>query len=229
MTEKKILIVDDDDLLLTVMKRYLVQRGYKHVLAVSTGEDSIEAASQTCFNTVILDINLPGIDGWQVLERVKSMSPDTEVIMITGSSAEANRYRSIQNGAFALLEKPFALEELDRMLQCTFRSVCTKRIDSLRAVCQMPSKIIHDGLEFNGIMENMSESGVLIKIDVPCNHFQIGSGVDVVFLAENSSLTMKGEIARQNGNGSSEQISVGVRLINPSRSYLNLLDYLLAV
>ena len=229
MTEKKILIVDDDELLLMVLKRYLDQQGFKHVLAVPSGQDSIEAISHTRFDTIVLDINLPGIDGWQVLERVKIISPDTEVIMITGASAVINRCRSIQNGAFALLEKPFALDELNRMLQCTFRPVCTKRINSLRAACQVPSKIIYDGLEFPGTLENMSETGVLIKIDIHCNHFRIGSEVDIVFSSANSALTMKGEIARQNSPDYSGQRHIGVRLMNPSRSYLNLLDYLVSV
>lgn len=229
MTEKKILIVDDDDLLLMMLKRYLDQRGYQHVLAVPSGEDSIEALSHTCFDTVLLDINLPRVDGWQVLEKVKSISPDTEVIMITGSRSISNRYRSIQNGAFSLLEKPFALEELDRMLQCSFRPVCSKRINPLRAVCYVPSKIKYGGLELTGMLENMSETGVLIKMDAACRDFQIGSIVDIVVSKSNSALNMKGEIARQKCVDSSEEMHIGVRLMNPSRSYLNLLDYFVAV
>ncbi|RJQ52024.1 MAG: response regulator [Nitrospiraceae bacterium] len=227
MTEKKILIVDDDDLLLMMLKRYLEHRGFKYVRAVPSGEASLEALSRFCFDTMILDINLPGINGWDVLERVKAAAPDTEVIMITGNPAETIRYKSIQSGAFALLEKPFTLEELNSVLQGTFRPACAKRVQPLRAVCRMPSKIIQNGLEVTGMLENMSGTGILIKMDRPCNSFRTGSEVDIVLLSVNSCLTVKGEITRQNSEDTSGQF-IGIRLMDPSRSYQNLLDYILA-
>ena len=79
----KILIIDDDPSICRLFKRFLKTNGYN----VSTSTDSEEGlflSRSEFFNVVILDIALPGIDGLALLSKIKSFSPDTEVIMITG-------------------------------------------------------------------------------------------------------------------------------------------------
>lgn len=112
---EKVLLVEDNELLLFSMKRFL-EREFNHVMAVSTGEDAITHLKGQFYNVVVLDIKLPGMDGWEVLEHIKRESPNTRVIVITTSEDEGTRENALSRGASEFLEKPFDLEELRKVL-----------------------------------------------------------------------------------------------------------------
>ncbi|MEK6692947.1 MAG: response regulator [Nitrospirota bacterium] len=112
---EKVLLVEDNELLLFSMKRFL-EREFNHVMAISTGEDAIAHLKGQFYNVVVLDIRLPGMDGWEVIEHIKRESPNTRVIVITTSEDEGTREKALSRGASEFLEKPFDLEELREIL-----------------------------------------------------------------------------------------------------------------
>ncbi len=85
-------------------------------MAISTGEDAIAHLKGQFYNVVVLDIRLPGMDGWEVIEHIKRESPNTRVIVITTSEDEGTREKALSRGASEFLEKPFDLEELREIL-----------------------------------------------------------------------------------------------------------------
>ncbi|MBI5805369.1 response regulator [candidate division TA06 bacterium] len=119
--EIKILVVDDDPSILELVTGFLksVKKGYK----VFTAVDGFEAGrllGQHDPHLVILDLKLPGIDGFEVCRQIKEQHSRTRVLAITGYDNEENRQRIMKAGADAYLGKPFRmgkfLEECERLL-----------------------------------------------------------------------------------------------------------------
>ncbi|MDI6761720.1 MAG: response regulator [Thermodesulfobacteriota bacterium] len=109
----KILIIDDDPSICRMFKRFLTAKGYE--LATSgDSEEGLFLSRSEFFNVIILDICLPGMDGLALLSKIKSFSPHTEVIMITGHWNIDTAVQSFKFGAHGYLTKPI---ELDHLLQ----------------------------------------------------------------------------------------------------------------
>jgi PAS domain S-box-containing protein len=112
----KILIIDDDPSICRLFKRFLKTNGYN----VSTSTDSQEGlflSRSEFFNVIILDIALPGIDGLALLSKIKSFSPDTEVIMITGHWNIEGAVQSFKLGAYDYLTKPIEIDLLFQIVK----------------------------------------------------------------------------------------------------------------
>jgi DNA-binding NtrC family response regulator len=87
----KILIVDDDDMINEVLS-FILGETYE-VSSYLSAERALALEDMSAFDVVITDVNLPGIDGIQFLERIKSANPNTPVIVITGYKISMWRYR----------------------------------------------------------------------------------------------------------------------------------------
>ena len=112
MVEKyRILIVDDDKLVRWSLIEVLNKNGYE-ATSTETGEEAINKIEDARFDLVITDLRLPGIGGFEVLNRVKEINPSTKVIMITayGSESVANEARA--KGAELLVNKPFEINRI---------------------------------------------------------------------------------------------------------------------
>ena len=88
-TKPKIMVVDDEPRMLSTITVILEDAGYD-VCGVEDGYKAIELAEQGNFALVFMDISLPGIDGVEAFKQIKSVSPGTPVIMMTGSSLAMN-------------------------------------------------------------------------------------------------------------------------------------------
>jgi DNA-binding response OmpR family regulator len=110
-----ILLVDDNELLLSGMKRFCEREAYR-VVTASTGTEAIERIRNGLFPVVILDINLPDMNGCDVLELIKYYSPQSMVVIITSDGNEKLREDVLMKGASDFLEKPFAVESLRAVL-----------------------------------------------------------------------------------------------------------------
>ena len=111
----KIMVVDDDDGILKVLKRFLVNLGYEAILAGS-GEEALEKMHEKP-EIVILDIMMPGMNGFEVLEKIKEQVPSTEVIVITGLDETGLGIESLERGAFEFMAKPLNLDHLKFLLE----------------------------------------------------------------------------------------------------------------
>ncbi len=110
-----ILLVDDNELLLSGMKRFCERESYK-VTTASTGGEALTRIRSGLYPVVILDVNLPDMNGCEVLERIKRCSPESMVVIITSDGDEKLRQDAFLKGAWDFLEKPFAVENLKAVL-----------------------------------------------------------------------------------------------------------------
>ncbi|GBD95074.1 transcriptional regulatory protein ZraR [bacterium BMS3Abin05] len=111
MGKASILVVEDNEDLCTAVAYNLKKKDYDAETAFS-GETALDKARRSIFDLVLLDINLPGIDGITVLKRLKAHDPDLLVIMITAYGDLSHAISAMQGGAYDYLTKPFELEEL---------------------------------------------------------------------------------------------------------------------
>ncbi|MBI2317191.1 MAG: sigma-54-dependent Fis family transcriptional regulator, partial [Betaproteobacteria bacterium] len=107
----RILVVDDEEIVIRSCLRILGEGGYE-VEAVRSGREALEKIEETPYDVLILDIMMPGMDGLEVLQRVKETHPDIDIIMVTGLSQIETAVRSMKLGAFDYLPKPFNPDEL---------------------------------------------------------------------------------------------------------------------
>ncbi|MDD5528696.1 MAG: DNA-binding response regulator [bacterium] len=113
MKSKKssVLVVDDESEICKMLKTFFEEERYEVSYAL-TGKDAIKKLKERKFNAVLLDINLPDIEGTELIPVFKGIHPDIEVVMITGHSTKENAIRALNNNASHYIEKPFNLEEL---------------------------------------------------------------------------------------------------------------------
>jgi DNA-binding NtrC family response regulator len=114
--ESKILIVDDDKSVRDFLEMFLKKRGYGQVQVAETGLDALKIIEDGDIKLVLLDIKLPGMDGIEVLRKIKEIKKDTGVIMITGFPDEERAKQAIKEGAYDYIVKPFDLAYLELSL-----------------------------------------------------------------------------------------------------------------
>ena len=139
-----VLIVDDDRMNVEVLTRLLVRDGYR-VVSVSNGGLAIEAAMQERPHVVLMDVNMPGMDGFEACRRLKQ-NPATRllpVILISGLMTTADRIRGIEAGGDDFLSKPFALDELRaRIRSLTQTKRHTDELESAESVIRSLALIL---------------------------------------------------------------------------------------
>ena len=102
----KILIVDDEDVSLTSVRRILKWRGIRDVEVCDNGKDAIKRIKEGDFDIVLLDLLMPEVDGMQVLEFAKPFQPQTEFIILTAVDDIPTTVKAIRQGAYDYLVKP---------------------------------------------------------------------------------------------------------------------------
>lgn len=105
---EKILLVDDEKEFLDAMTARLESRSIS-VTTASSAQEAIEWVRKDLFDAVIMDYQLPGMDGLNAIEQIKNADPDSRVILLTGFATVEKRSEAIKRGALDLLEKPVDL------------------------------------------------------------------------------------------------------------------------
>ena len=106
-----VLVVDDEDSICTSLSSVLRDESYNTVSA-HNGQEALEVVRTSNPDLVFLDIWMPGGDGVETLEKIKQISPRTEVIMISGHATISNALEATKRGAFDFIEKPFDIESV---------------------------------------------------------------------------------------------------------------------
>src|ERR671933_251207 len=107
----KVLVVDDEARLCRHVTSALTEAGHDPV-AVHDGETALGKAMDANFDLIVLDVGLPGIDGFEVLRRLRAQHNHTRVLMLTARGELSDRLTGLQLGADDYLPKPFAMQEL---------------------------------------------------------------------------------------------------------------------
>ena len=123
-----ILVVDDEEVVRLVLRTILAYRGYQ-IVDVSSGEEAIAKIHSTplFYDLVLLDINMPGLNGWETLERLRAERADIPTILLSGGPAEGAGEKALEAGAAALLLKPFQNSDLLRLVRKTLDAAKIER------------------------------------------------------------------------------------------------------
>jgi DNA-binding response OmpR family regulator len=117
---KRLLLVEDDDAIADALRIHLEASGYG-LHREANGLMAIEAIDRQGWDLVLLDLMLPGVDGWAVCRHLRARHPDVPVIMLSAHSAEAQRIEGLELGADDYLAKPFSMLELVARVRALLR------------------------------------------------------------------------------------------------------------
>ena len=135
----RILVIDDDAAMLQLMKFQLQEEGYE-VLTAQSSEVGLQLLGQQEFDLTLTDLQLPGLDGIELVKRSKALAPETEIIMVTGYGSMAKAVEAIRAGAFYYVEKPVDFAELQVLIEKALeRRLQTREISQLRGRLAEPS------------------------------------------------------------------------------------------
>lgn len=130
-TKAHILVVDDDPRITDLLRRILAYEGYSVAVAAS-GHDALTRSLEHAPDLIILDIMLPGIDGFEVARRLRAAGDNVPILMLTARDAVPDRVKGLETGADDYLVKPFAHEELLARVKAMLRRNQAERHEVLR-------------------------------------------------------------------------------------------------
>jgi DNA-binding NtrC family response regulator len=111
----RLLVVDDENIVGKRLKQVFSKIGFE-VETYTAAAPAMAAMAEKPFDIVVTDLKMEGMDGMEVLKRVREMSPRTQVIIITGYASPATAELAQQQGVFEFLAKPFRLDELKQVI-----------------------------------------------------------------------------------------------------------------
>jgi DNA-binding response OmpR family regulator len=115
----RILVIDDEPALNRMLSLHLEAAGYD-ICSALNGAEGLRLASENQIDLVLLDVMMPGIDGWEVCQRLRAQS-DVPIIMLTAKTQQADVISGLQLGADDYIKKPFNLRELDLRIEAVLR------------------------------------------------------------------------------------------------------------
>jgi len=115
MKNLKILVIDDENLICWSFKKRLNKKYYE-VYTSQSGEEGLKLFQEHDPDIVFLDNKLPGIQGLEVLKKIKSMNPDTVVVFMTAYGIIETAVKAMKMGAIEYISKPFSFEEVEVIL-----------------------------------------------------------------------------------------------------------------
>lgn len=142
--QKRILICEDEPDIAEILCSSLIAEGYD-VERAASGEELLDMFAKTRPDLVLLDVRLPGIDGWEVLDRIRAYS-NCPVIMITAFVCVDDKVRGLRNGADDYITKPFKLLEVKARIEAVLRRATLTEvspaleIDDVRKVVNVGGK-----------------------------------------------------------------------------------------
>jgi len=167
---KKALVIDDDASTLELMKFQLEAEGFE-TTTVERGHAGLKLVEEIEFDIILTDLNLPDLDGIEMVRRCKEISPDTEIIMITGYGSTEKTIEATKAGAFHYVEKPVEFEELLLLIEKAIdRKQQSAEIRELRG--KLSSKNSYEGViggsrsmqDIYEVIESVAESDANILI-----------------------------------------------------------------
>ncbi len=123
---KKVLLVDDEKEFVHTLSERLQTRNMESSV-VYDGEQALSFVKSDEPEVMVLDLKMPGIDGLEVLRRVKKEHPDVEVIILTGHGSEKEEAAAMELGAFAYLQKPVNIDVLAQKMKEAYRKISEKK------------------------------------------------------------------------------------------------------
>ncbi|MEZ6039708.1 MAG: sigma-54 dependent transcriptional regulator [Planctomycetaceae bacterium] len=149
-----LLVVEDDPDFRETCSRWMTRKGHR-VSSAANGQEALELCEQKLFDVAIVDMNMPGLTGLELLERMKASQFETEVLILTGQGSIESAVNAMKLGACDYLTKPFPMDELEhRCLMAWQRGQIHKENRQLKAIIersQPPVCIIGESMRMRDI------------------------------------------------------------------------------
>ncbi|MDF1596339.1 MAG: response regulator transcription factor [Acidimicrobiia bacterium] len=158
MERRRVLIIDDERELRTMLSSYLQAEGFE-TLEAADGQQGLESATKTEPDLIVLDVGLPGIDGFEVLRRLRQRS-DVPVIMLTARAEEMDRVVGLTVGADDYVTKPFSPREVSARITAILRrsSMAMRSLDDAEPVLRF------EGLTIDPARREVVRDGIPVEI-----------------------------------------------------------------
>ena len=111
----RILVIEDEARILAFVARGLEAEGFS-VVGATDGAEGLRLANDVPCDLVLLDCNMPGIDGFETLAQIRQIAPRVDVVMMTATEDEAMAGRARASGAAAFIKKPFYPADIDAVI-----------------------------------------------------------------------------------------------------------------
>jgi two-component system, OmpR family, copper resistance phosphate regulon response regulator CusR len=159
----KMLVIEDEVKTAKFLKKGLSEAG--HVVDVATdGLEGLHLALELDFDLIILDVMLPGLDGWEVLSRLREAGKKTSVLMLTARDAVYERVRGFELGADDYLVKPFAFSELLARVRSLLRRSMPRASETIRTADLEIDLLRHRATRAGQKLELTSKEFVLLAL-----------------------------------------------------------------
>lgn len=164
---KRILIAEDEDAIRDFVIINLKRAGYE-VIGVPDGEQALQVFEQSegDFDVVVLDIMMPGIDGFGVCEKIRAANNSIGIIMLSAKSQEMDKVRGLMMGADDYITKPFSPSELVARVDAIYR-----RVSLAKAAMQKSDEIVSGPFVLNSKSRTLHKNGT--PVDLTQVEFQI--------------------------------------------------------
>jgi two-component system response regulator MprA len=143
--KESILVIDDDEKITSMLRRGLAFEGYG-VRTARNGAEGLDAVRLEEPDLIVLDIMMPGVDGWEVCRRLREAGSRVPVLMLTAKDEVGDRVRGLDAGADDYLVKPFALEELLARVRALLRRSAAPRSE---ADAEEDRRLVYEDLSLN--------------------------------------------------------------------------------
>ncbi len=204
-----ILLVEDDQKIAALLSRGLTEQGFE-VRVATDGQAGLDAVKECHPDLVILDVMMPGRDGWSVLSEIRRSPESCPVLMLTARDAIEDRVRGLELGADDYLIKPFAFPELvARIKNVLRRGAAAANASGAAAPDLSVGELVVGELRINQLDRKVSRAGK--PIELTAREFQL-----LVYLAKRAGeVVSRSEIARQvwdlRFEGASNVVEVHIR------------------
>ncbi|TFH02967.1 MAG: response regulator [Calditrichales bacterium] len=114
---KRLLIVDDEETLTySLYQSFILSQNNYEVVTAASGDEAVKKMEKSPFDLVLTDIRMPGMDGLELLQHIKSTYPKTEVIVMTAFGSSDKKEEALEKGARFYIEKPFEIKEIKQLV-----------------------------------------------------------------------------------------------------------------
>ena len=171
MAKQKILIVDDDNNIAELISLYLMKECFDTMI-VEDGEQALEQFTQYQPNLILLDLMLPGIDGYQVCREIRRTS-NVPIIMLSAKGEVFDKVLGLELGADDYMIKPFDSKELVARVKAVLRRA---QAQAASLVTSLPAENVGEYVEYPDLLINLTNYSVIYKgknIDMPPKELEL--------------------------------------------------------
>jgi DNA-binding response OmpR family regulator len=151
---RRVLVADDDRDVRTLVRTLLVRAGHE-VIEAADGRECLRALYERRPDLVVLDVGMPGLNGWEALERIRDVA-DVPVLLLTARGDELDRVRGLRAGADDYVSKPFGRQELLARVEALLRRTAT--------VAQIPRRYSDDLIEIDFAQRSVTAEGRPVEL-----------------------------------------------------------------